>query len=85
MVLAGLCLAALAGLAVLTAYDRTISLTFLGAIAFSFVVLRGVAILVAFAARRAPPVRSPALRLAIGNLRTRESHVARAWYEADLW
>ena len=65
---AGLCLAALAGLAVLTAYDRTISLTFLGAIAFSFVVLRGVAILVAFAARRAPPVRSPALRLAIGNI-----------------
>lgn len=65
---AGLCLAALAGLAVLTAYDRMISLTFLGAIAFSFVVLRGVAILVAMVARRAPRVRSPALRLAIGNI-----------------
>ncbi len=65
---ATLCLAALAGLAILTAYDRTISLTFLGAIAFSFVVLRGVAILVAMLARRAPRVSSPALRLAIGNI-----------------
>ncbi|MDQ0318025.1 putative ABC transport system permease protein [Pararhizobium capsulatum DSM 1112] len=62
------CLVALAGLAVFTAYDRTISLTFLGAIAFSFVVLRGVSIVVALLARRAPRVRSPALRLAIGNI-----------------
>ncbi len=68
LVAATLCLAALAGLAILTAYDRTISLTFLGAIAFSFVVLRGVAILVAMLARRAPRVSSPALRLAIGNI-----------------
>ncbi|KQT07130.1 ABC transporter permease [Rhizobium sp. Leaf386] len=68
LVAATLCLAALAGLAILTAYDRTISLTFLGAIAFSFVVLRGVAILVAMLARRAPRVNSPALRLAIGNI-----------------
>ena len=65
---AAACLAALAGLAVLTAYDRTISLTFLGAIAFSFVVLRGVSVIVAFLARRAPHVSSPALRLAIGNI-----------------
>ncbi|WP_275785787.1 ABC transporter permease [Pararhizobium gei] len=65
---AGLCLAALAGLSILTAYDRTISLTFLGATAFAFVVLRGVAILVAWLARHAPRVRSPALRLAIGNI-----------------
>lgn len=68
LVAATLCLAALAGLAILTAYDRTISFTFLGAIAFSFVVLRGVAILVAMLARRAPRVSSPALRLAIGNI-----------------
>jgi putative ABC transport system permease protein len=67
-VAAALCLGALAGLAILTAYDRMISLTFLGAIAFSFVVLRGVAILVAMLARRAPRVSSPALRLAIGNI-----------------
>ncbi len=65
---AGICLAALAGLAILTAYDRTISLTFLGAIVFSFIVLRGVAVLVAMLARRAPRVSSPALRLAIGNI-----------------
>jgi putative ABC transport system permease protein len=68
LVAAALCLGALAGLAIFTAYDRTISLTFLGAIAFSFVVLRGVAILVAMLARRAPRVSSPALRLAIGNI-----------------
>ncbi len=68
LVAAGVCLAALAGLAILTAYDRTISLTFLGAIAFSFIVLRGVAVLVAMLARRAPRVNSPALRLAIGNI-----------------
>jgi len=65
---AALCLSGLAGLAIFTAYDRTISLTFLGAIAFSFVVLRGVAVLVAVLARRAPRVSSPALRLAIGNI-----------------
>ncbi len=65
---AALCLAALAGLAILTAYDRKISLTFLGAIAFAFVVLRGVAVLVAALARRAPRVSSPAFRLAIGNI-----------------
>jgi putative ABC transport system permease protein len=68
LVAAGVCLAALGGLAILAAYDRTISLTFLGAIAFSFIVLRGVAVLVAMLARRAPRVSSPALRLAIGNI-----------------
>lgn len=68
LVAAALCLGALSGLAIFTAYDRTISLTFLGAIAFSFVVLRGVASLVAMLARRAPRVSSPALRLAIGNI-----------------
>ena len=65
---AGLLLAALAGLAVLTAYDRRIALVFLGAIAFSFVVLRAVAWLITALARRSPRVNSPALRLAIGNI-----------------
>ncbi|HUH48971.1 MAG TPA: FtsX-like permease family protein, partial [Mycoplana sp.] len=65
---AGLFLAALAGLAVLTAYDRTIALVFLGSIAFAFIVLRLVAFLVTALARRAPRVNSPALRLAIGNI-----------------
>ncbi|OCO99705.1 MULTISPECIES: ABC transporter permease [unclassified Ensifer] len=62
------CLAALAGLAIWTAYDRTISLTFLGAIAFAFIVLRAVALAIAWLARRSPRVNSPALRLAIGNI-----------------
>ncbi|NRQ16142.1 ABC transporter permease [Ensifer sesbaniae] len=62
------CLAALAGLAIWTAYDRYISLVFLGAIAFAFIVLRVVALLIAWLARRSPRVNSPALRLAIGNI-----------------
>jgi len=62
------CLSALAGLAVWTAYDRYISLIFLGAVAFSFIVLRAVALLIAWLARRSPRVHSPALRLAIGNI-----------------
>jgi len=65
---AGLLLAALAGLAVLTAYDRRIALVFLGAIAFSFVVLRAVAWLITALSRRSPRVNSPALRLALGNI-----------------
>ncbi|MCA1442016.1 ABC transporter permease [Ensifer sp. IC4062] len=62
------CLAALAGLAVWTAYDRSISLIFLGAIAFAFILLRGVSWLISWLARRSPRVNSPALRLAIGNI-----------------
>ncbi len=63
-----ICLSALAGLAVWTAYDRYISLIFLGAVAFAFVVLRAVALLITWLARRSPRVHSPALRLAIGNI-----------------
>ncbi len=62
------CLAALAGLAIWAAYDRYISLVFLGAIAFAFIVLRVVALAIAWLARRSPRVSSPALRLAIGNI-----------------
>jgi len=65
---AAVLLAALAGLAILTAYDRFIAVTFLGAIAFSFVVLRVVAYLITALARRSPRVHSPSLRLAIGNI-----------------
>jgi putative ABC transport system permease protein len=61
-------LAALAGLAIFTAYDRYIALVFLGAIAFAFVVLRAVAMLITALAKRSPRVNSPALRLAIGNI-----------------
>ncbi|OCP37810.1 ABC transporter permease [Ensifer sp. LC163] len=62
------CLIALAGLAIWTAYDRYISLVFLGAIAFAFIVLRLVSLLISWLARRSPRVNSPALRLAIGNI-----------------
>ena len=61
-------LAALAGLAIVTAYDRYIASIFLGAIAFAFIVLRAVAMLITALAKRSPRVNSPALRLAIGNI-----------------
>ncbi|WP_017995438.1 ABC transporter permease [Rhizobium leguminosarum] len=68
ILLAALFMAALAGLAILTAYDRFIAVVFVGAIVFAFVVLRLVAALIAWLARRSPRVSSPALRLAIGNI-----------------
>ncbi|MBX5105243.1 ABC transporter permease [Rhizobium lentis] len=68
ILLAALFMAALAGLAILTAYDRFIAVIFVGAIVFAFVILRLVAALIAWLARRSPRVHSPALRLAIGNI-----------------
>ncbi|PSH66674.1 glycosyl transferase family 1 [Phyllobacterium brassicacearum] len=65
---AAVLIAVLCLLAVLFAYDRRIAAIFIGAVAFSFVVLRAVSGLVQWAARRAPRVRSTALRLAIGNI-----------------
>lgn len=65
---AAVVLALLAALAIVTAFDWFIAAVFLGAIAFAFVVLRLVAILIAALARRSPRVHSPALRLAIGNI-----------------
>ena len=61
-------LAVLAGLAIFTAYDRYIASVFLGAIAFAFIVLRVVAMLITALAKRSPRVNSPALRLAVGNI-----------------
>jgi putative ABC transport system permease protein len=68
ILLATLFMAALAGLAIVTAYDRFIAVVFVGAIIFAFVILRLVAALIAWLARRSPRVNSPALRLAIGNI-----------------
>ncbi|WP_454852461.1 ABC transporter permease [Rhizobium binxianense] len=68
VLLAALFMAALAGLAIATAYDRFIAIVFVGAVIFAFVVLRLVATLIAWLARRSPRVNSPALRLAIGNI-----------------
>ncbi len=61
-------IAILAALAIYTSYDRFIASIFLGAIAVSFVILRAVSVLIELMARRAPVVKSTALRLAIGNI-----------------
>ncbi|ODN70414.1 macrolide transporter ATP-binding /permease protein [Methylobrevis pamukkalensis] len=60
--------AALAGLAVLLAYDRMVAIVFVGAAAGAFVLLFGVAHGVMALARRAPAPRSTALRLALRNI-----------------
>ena len=58
----------LAGLAILQAGDQRIALTFVGGIAASFVLLRGVSMVIQWIAHRFPQVRSTPLRLAIGNI-----------------
>ncbi|MEH6692423.1 MAG: ABC transporter permease [Pseudorhizobium pelagicum] len=65
---AGVALAALAAIAVITAEERFVAGIFLAAVAGAFILLRLVALLIAALARRSPRVRSPALRLAIGNI-----------------
>jgi putative ABC transport system permease protein len=59
---------ALAGLAILLAYDRRIAAIFIGAAIAVFVVLHLVAMLVMFAARRAPHTGSALVRLAVANI-----------------
>lgn len=61
----------LAGLAIWFSDDRRIATIFVGAVVFSFVVLRSVGQLVQFVARKSPRVRHVALRLAIGNIHRR--------------
>ena len=61
-------LVALAGLAVWQAQEQRIAWTFIGAIVFAFVLLRAVAWVIQWLARRARHARSTALRLAIGNI-----------------
>ena len=65
---AGAIAALLATFAIVFSGDRFIAAVFVGAAAFSFLVLRGVGWLVQAVARRSPRVRSTALRLAIGNI-----------------
>ncbi|PYE89308.1 ABC transporter permease [Phyllobacterium leguminum] len=67
IVAAGLILL-LAGLAIHFAYDRMIATIFIVSTVFAFLILRAVATGVQWLARRAPRVRSTALRLAIGNI-----------------
>ena len=65
---AGAIAAALALFSVWWSADRRIAIIFIGAMIFSFIVLRAVGWLVQWLARRSPRVRSTALRLAIGNI-----------------
>ena len=58
----------IAALALAMASDRNVALTFLGATAAAFVILRAVAALIQRLARRVPRPRSTPLRLAIGNI-----------------
>lgn len=58
----------LAGLAIALAREREIAAIFVGAVIFSFLVLRAVAVLITYVARHAPAVRSTPLRIAIGNI-----------------
>jgi len=58
----------LVSLAIFQAGDKRIALTFVGGIAASFVLLRGVSMAIQWLARRYPQVRSTPLRLAIGNI-----------------
>jgi putative ABC transport system permease protein len=60
--------ALLALLAILTSGETRIAAIFVGATIAAFLILRGVGVLVQALARRAPRVRSTALRLAIGNI-----------------
>lgn len=59
---------ALVALAIWQAADKRVALTFVGGIAFAFLLLRFVATLIQMIARRVPQVSSTPLRLAIGNI-----------------
>jgi putative ABC transport system permease protein len=60
--------ALLAAMSIWFATDRRIAAIFVGAAIFAFIVLRAVGLAVQALARRAPRVRSTALRLALGNI-----------------
>jgi putative ABC transport system permease protein len=63
-----LAVGALAFVAWWSAFDRRVALVFIGAAAAVFIVLRLVAFLIMWAARRLPRPRSPGLRLAVANI-----------------
>ncbi|MBX3579246.1 MAG: ABC transporter permease [Rhizobiaceae bacterium] len=68
MIAAGTIAAALAGFAIWFSWDRFIAVVFVASTVFAFVVLRSVAALVQWLAKKSPRVRSTALRLAVGNI-----------------
>lgn len=61
-------MAILAGLAFYVAYDRRIAIVFITATIVAFIILRLVAHLIQYIAKKAPRTRSTALRLAVGNI-----------------
>jgi putative ABC transport system permease protein len=63
-----LALGALAALAIFTSEQQRIATIFLPAMAAGFVLLRVVAMGIAWLAKRSPPIHSAALRLAVGNI-----------------
>jgi len=63
-----LVIAMLVALAIWQAADKRVAMTFIGGIAFSFVLLRGVASAIQAVARRVPQLKSAPLRLAVGNI-----------------
>lgn len=67
-ILAFALMALLAGLALYVAYDRRIAVVFITATIAAFIILRLVAHLIQYIARKAPRTRSTAWRLAIGNI-----------------
>ena len=58
----------LASLAIYFAEQRMIAMVFVGAILFAFIMLRLVAMLIQWLAKRAPRVKSTGLRMALGNI-----------------
>ena len=68
LVMIGAGVAILAGLAIGFSDNRAIAMTFLAAMAFAFVLLRGVALIVQWLARKSPRPRSVVWAMAIGNI-----------------
>ena len=66
--LTAVAVATLGALAVLLAYDRRVAIIYVGTAAAVFVLLRLVAALLMFLARRAPRARSTVLRMAVANI-----------------
>jgi putative ABC transport system permease protein len=58
----------LVGFAVYFSQNRFIAIVFTGAIAFSFLLLQGVSLLIQYIAKKAPSSSSPSLRMAVANI-----------------
>jgi len=63
-----ICVTTLVGFAVYFSQNRFVAIVFTGAIACSFLLLQGVAILIQFLARKSPSSGSPILRMAVANI-----------------